>query len=413
MPKRWIFLAVLALLLNLTACAQDPEEEEEVKPIDITPGVALAEPALPANAAVDPAIAYDGTRVHLVYSHNDGATYDLMYTQRVGGGSFSAPAPIFPASTGHSRNAHVFMDSSATLHIVWEQGTTPNREIYYATRTSGGTLTTATNMTNTSEDEANPRVHVDGTGRIHSVWEGSTAPPNPTTAIFYRRTQGSIFLAATILPKLNGNQPAEMPDLCTDVGNRIYVFWAEGDGSSRNIRMVRSDDSGQNFGSVGSGLAVSGSVDLMQPRAQGGLDGEVFLTFVGQAVNGERALFATFTRTGGTFADPGQLITSDTGGIRDPEMAAFRRSDDSYTIVVVCNDGPAGGGNIVVKSSHDNGSNWTGDPVNLSQGNSQPSTNVTPVVALDDNELIVSWAAQPPGGGVVTTWTSNSNYELP
>jgi hypothetical protein len=412
MPKRWIALAFVALFL-ISACGQDPEEEEEVKPIDITPGVAIAEPAAPTNPAVDPAIAYDGTRVHMVYSHNDGALYDLMYAQRVGGGTYSAPAAIFPASTGHSRNAHVFLDSADTLHIVWEQGTTPNREIYYATRTSGGIISTAANMTNTSEDEANPRVHVDGTGRIHIVWEGSTTPPNPTTAIFYRRTQGSIFLAATILPKLNGNQPAEMPDLCTDVGNRIYVVWAENNGSSRNIRLVRSDDNGQNFGSVGSGLAEAGTVDMTQPRVQGGLDGEVFLVFIAQDSSGDRALYSKFTRTGGTFDGRVRLLSSETGGLRDPELAAFRQDDDNYTVMVACNDGPAGGGNILVMSSPDNALNWPGDPVNLSQGNSQPATNVSPVLALDDNELIVSWAGQPAGGGVVTTWTSNSNYELP
>jgi hypothetical protein len=406
-------LALLAVLLLLSACGEDPNEEEEVQPVDVTPGVALAEPALPANPATDPAIAYDGTRVHMVYSASNGTQYDVMYTQRIGGGSFSAPAPVFPGSTGQSRNSHVFLDSAGTLHIVWEEGTSPNREIYYATRTSGGIISTAANMTNTTEDEANPRVHVDSTGRIHVVWEGSTTPPNPTSAIFYRRTQGAVFLAAVILPKLNAGQPAEMPDICTDAGDRIYVVWAESDGSSRNIRMVRSDDNGQNFGGVGSGLAESGSVDLTQPRVQGGTDGEVFLVFIGQDSSGERALYSKFTRTGGTFDGRVRLLNSDTGGLRDPELAAFEGADGQYTVMVVVNDGVAGGGNVVMMASPDNAENWPGEPINLSQGNSQPSTNVAPVISLDDNEVIVSWAAQPQGGGVVTTWTANCGYELP
>ena len=410
--ERWFAIALM--LLCLGACAEDPNDEDEAKPIEITQGVGIPQPSAPTDQAIDPAIAYDGTRTHMVYSQYDGAAqHDLMYVQRVGGGSFTTPAPIFPGSTGDSLNPHVFLDTAGILHMVWVEGTSPNREIYYATRTAGGTLTTPTNLTVTAEDETNPRVHVDSAARIHVVWEGSTTPPNPTTAIFYRRTQGAVFLSAVTLPKAMGNMPAEMPDICTDQGDRIYVVWAESDGTSRNIRMVRSDDNGQNFGGVGNGLAASGSVDMTQPRVEGGLDGEVFLAFVGQALNGDRALFATYTRTGGTFVSPGQLITSQTGGVRDPEIAVFRRPSDDFTVMVVCNDGGVGGGNILVKSSHDNGEQWPGDPVNISLGNTQPSTNQRPVLDLDDNELIVTWFAQPQGGGTVTTWTTTNDYQLP
>jgi hypothetical protein len=412
-PTRWLIPALCALLLT-SACKQEEDENTTVDPVNITPGIAIAEPAASSDDAVDPAVAYDGTHVHLVYSQWDGVSqYNLMYTQRIGAGSYTAPASIFPSSAGDSRNADVFLESNGTLHIVWEEGTSPNREIYYVTRTAGGTITTPQPLTATSEDEANPRVHVDSTGRVHVVWEGSTMPPNPTTSIFYRRTQGSVFLSAVVLPKGSGNQPAEMPDICTDQGDRIYVLWAESNGTSRDIRMVRSDDNGQNFGGVGSGFAATGSVDMTQPRVQGGLDGEVFLVFVGQATNGDRALFATYTRTGGTFVSPGQLVTSSTGGIRDPELAVFRRPDDNFTVMALCNDGGITGGNVLAFASHDNAENWPGDPVNLSQGNSQPSTSVTPVLALDDNELIACWAGQPAGGGTVTTWTSANDYSLP
>ena len=141
-------------------------------------------------------------------------------------------------------------------------------------------------------------------------------------------------------------------------------------------------------------------------------EGFVAVTVV-EDTGGDRGLFATYTRTGGTFAGPGQLLTSSTGGIRDPEIAVYRRPDDNFTVMALCNDGGAVGGNVVVFASHDNGDNWPGDPVNLSQGNSQPSTAVTPVLALDDNELVACWAGQPTGGGTVTTWTSNNDYSLP
>jgi hypothetical protein len=412
--ERILMLGALALALLITGCAEESEEDEEVKPVDITVGVAIGEPDTPTDPAIEPAVAYDSTRIHLVYCQDDGTgVHDIVYTQRLGGGSFTTPAPVFPGSAGDSRNPHVFLDASGTLHMVWEEGTSPNREIYYATRDSGGTLSTPSNLSSNTEDDADPRVHVDSGGKIHVVWTGSTAPPNPTTSIFYRRTQGTLFLATVELPKVPSlQQPAETPDITTDPGNRVYVVWAESDGSSRNIRMVRSDDGGQNFGSV-SDYAVSGGVDMTTPRIEAGLDGEIFLAFTGQDTGGDRALYATFTRTGGTFVSPGILLTSDTGGIRDPEIGVFRRPDDNFTVMIVCNDGPTAGGNIVGFASHDNGENYPGDPVNFSQGNTQPATNKFPVVALDDNEVIVSWQAEPQGGGVVRTWTSSNDYSLP
>lgn len=411
--ERVLLLALIALCL--AACGQDDDDEDELKPITITPGVAVEHPATPTAAAIEPAVVYDGTRTHLVYAQFDtvNARHDIMYTQKIGAGAFTAPATVFPASTADSRTPHTFLDSAGTLHIVWAEGTSPNREIYYATRNSVGTISTPTALTATAEDEANPRVHVDGIGRVHVVWEGSTTPPNPTTAIFYRRTQGSVFVNAVVLPKVGAAQPAEMPDICVDAGDRIYVVWAESDGTSRNVRFLRSDDGGANFGGVGAGFAAAGTFDMTHPRIEGGLDGEVFLTFIGQAPSNTRHLFATYTRSGGTFEQPQSLLTSDTAGLRDPEIAVFRRADDNFTIVIACHDGTAPGGNIVVKTSHDNGLNYPGDPVNLSQGNSQPATNRRPALSLDDNELVVTWMGEPQGGGIVRLFTSASDYTLP
>lgn len=412
--NRYLKLFPLAMLLLLTGCPPEDDEEDVVKPVKITVGVAVAEPATPAAPAIEPAVAYDGTRVHMVYCQdNSSGRRDIMYVQRVGGGAYTTPAPVFAASTVDSRTPAVCLDSTGTLHMVWAEGTTPNRDIYYATRTAGGVLSTPANLTVTADDEANPRVTVDSTGRVHVVWEGSTPPPSPTTAVFYRRTQGGIFVAATVLPKANGAQPAEMPDITVDEANRVYVVWSEQTGTARNIRMLRSDDNGANFGSTGNGFAFHGGVDLTQPRVRAGEDGTVFFTFIGQESGGDRGVYASYTRTGYTPASPTLLASSKTGGLRDPEIAVFQRTDDSYTIAIACNDGTGTGGEVIVFASHNDGVNYGKDPTILSQGNTQPTTNRGPAIAMDDNELVVCWEAQPPGGGVVRTWTSASTYEIP
>lgn len=405
----WL-LCLCALVAS--ACGEQDDEEEDPKLVTITPGVALAEPAAPTAAAIEPAVAYDGTRTHLVYCQNNGTSqHNVVYTQRVGAGVFSAPAPLFPGSTNDSRRPHATLDGAGTLHVVWVEGTAPNRDIFYVTRTSTGVISTAANLTNTvSGDENNPRVHADVAGRVHVVWEGTSGL---TSAVFYRRTVGSVFASAVVLPFSTSGISGEMADVGTDADQHVYVVWSESIGPNRVIRMMRSDDNGATFNNINTGIAVGGSSDKTEPRIACGDLGEVILTFVAQNTAGERALFVTHTQTGGTFAGPGQLFLSTTGGVRNPSIARFEQADGQRVVMIAFNDGSVTGGNLLVVASRDGGSSWPNDPVDVSAGNSQPATNITPSVAMDDNEVIVAWAAQPAGGGVVRTYTSSSTYGLP
>jgi len=407
------FVPVLALLA--AGCGEGDGDSDELMPLEITQGIALGEPASPADPAIEPAVAYDGTRVHIVYCQSDStATHDVMYVQRVGAGPFSAPAPLYPASAGDSRRPSVALDASGTLHTVWVEGTLPGRDIWYVTRNALGVLSTPANVSNTGgQDENNPRVHVDVSGRVHIVWEGSTLPPNPTSAVFYTRTVGSVLAAPQLLPFANGGFSAEMPDVGTDENQHVYVVWAENMGSNRNIRMMRSDNNGLSFGNIGDGIIVAGTADKTEPRITCGVLGEVILTFIAQDAGGERGLFTALTRTGGTFSQAAMLFFSASGGVRNSSIASFAQADGARVVTVAFNDGPVAGGNILVRTSRDGGVNWPGDPVDLSQGNTQPASNRMPCVAMDDNEIVLSWVAQPTGGGVARTFTSANSFTLP
>lgn len=403
----WLLVALL-----VASCGEPDDDPDAEKPIVITPAVAVAEPTAPVNPAVEPALAYDGTRAHLVYCQTDGlGDHNIVYAQRVGAGPFNTPAPLFPASTGDSRRPSVALDSAGTLHVVWVEGTAPNRDIWYLTRNALGSISGASNLSNTAgQDENNPRVHVDVSGRVHAVWEGASGG---TSAIFHRRTVGSIFAAAQALPFSANGVSGEMPDVGSDADQHVYVVWSENVGGHRDIRMMRSDDNGASFNNIGNGIAVGGSTDATEPRISCGLLGEVHLAFIAQDSGGDRGLFVTFTLTGGTFGQPLQLFVSTTGGVRTPSIASFLQTGGKRTVMVAFNDGPLAGGNILVRTSRDGGINWAGDPLDLSQGNSQPTTNLTPCIAMDDNELVLSWVGQPQGGGVARTFTSNNTYTIP
>lgn len=411
MTKHFIWLLLCAPLL-LVACNDEDDDDEPLEPVTVTTGTALAEPTTPTNNAIEPANAYDGSRVHLVYCQDDGTgTYVLKYTQRLGGGVYLAPADVFPTSTVDSRKPHITLDDNLTLHMVWTEGTVTSRDVYYATRSPAGTISAATNLTSAvTEDVVNPRVAVDSTGRVFVCWQAI----GTTSVIQYTRTLSSSWTTPVILPASPTGVSGETPDICVDGGDLVYVFWSEDDGSSRNIRMMRSDDGGFNFGIVsGRELVVSGSVDMSEPRVASGAVGEVFLTFIGLDSSGGRAVFASKTSTGGQFTDPVVLQNDSAGGIRQPSIASAEQSDGTYVVMITYNDGGSGGGNILLRASSDSGLNYPGDPINLSQNDTLPAGNTAPAVAMDDNEVIVCWQGQPPAGGVQHTFTTNNSYQVP
>lgn len=402
-------LLLLPLAVFLAACGPEDDKNEPGGPaIEVTINAATSEPASPANAAREPAIAYDSSRVHLVYAQSDGmGSHDILYNSALVGGPFGTPATILASAGADSRNPQCALDSTGTLHIVWEEGNAPNRDIHYATRTSGGTITPA-NLTNTpSADESSPRIHVDASNRVHVVWESGGN-------VLYRRKTTS-FGAAIPLPHVTGGSSAQSPDVCTDGGERVYVVWSEQLSTTRNIRILRSDDNGANFGEVSAdGFAQRGTVVMTEPRITGGLDGEVFMAFIGQDTGSERAAFFCRTGTGGqTFGSLKQLYTSTTGGIRQPCIAVFKRPDNNFTVMVAFNDGTLAGGNILAYASRDNGFHFLGGPHKLSETFSQANTCTVPAMALDADDLVAAWQGQPAAGGTVRTFSQINKYALP
>lgn len=403
------YLLLLPLAALLSACGPEEEGNEPGGPaIEVTINTPTAEPLAPANAAIEPSLAFDSSRIHLVYAQTDGlGSHDIVYNSAIVGGPFGTPATILASPSADSRNPQCALDSTGTLHIVWEEGNAPNRDIHYATRTAGGTITPA-NLTSTAgSDESSPRIHIDASNRVHVVWESGGN-------VLYRRKTTS-FGTAIPLPHVTGGSTAQSPDVCSDVGERVYVVWSEQVATNRNLRILRSDDNGTNFGEVSvDGLAQRGSVVMTEPRIKGGLDGEVFMAFIGQDTGGDRAAFFCRTGTGGqTFGSLKQLYTSSTGGIRQPSISVFRRPDDNYTVMVSFNDGTLVGGNVLAYASRDNGFHFLGGPHKLSETFCQANTCTLPAIVLDTDDLVATWQGQPAAGGVVRTFAQINKYTLP
>lgn len=405
---RKVILPLIAVLL-LSACGQDEETEEGGPAIVVTVGTVVSQPSSPSNPAIEPATAFDGDKVFLVYAQDDGTgSHDITFAEQPVGGNFSSAVVIAATGGLDSRRPHCALDSAGTLHIVWEEATgTANREIYYGTRTSAGAITSQNLTATPTDDEAGPRVYVDRSDRVHIVWERAGD-------IWYRRKTTS-FSTPEMLPHTATGTLASNADITGDAADRIYVTWVESIGVNQNLRILRANP-GASFGEVSAdGLAQRGSVIMSQPRLVGAANGQVFLAFIGQDSSGDRALLFSVTVNGGVdFTLARAIHTADAPAIRDPALAVRARAGDlNLTLMLAVNDGTAAGGHIQLFASRDSGLNFSGGPHNLSASGTEAGQNTAPVIMLDDDSIAAAWMGKPSGGGTTRIMTSLSTYSLP
>ena len=138
------------------------------------------------------------------------------------------------------------------------------------------------------QDSFNPKVAVDGSGRVHVVWEDncsqdgqceSLIPNNFPPDIFHRVFNGS-WSGITVLSDAPGDDQSGYPDIVADSNGDIHVVWQDtGDidsnGADADIYHRVFDHDSQEWGDVGVISAGSASDDA-NPAVAAGTDGSVF-----------------------------------------------------------------------------------------------------------------------------------------
>jgi len=85
------------------------------------------------------------------------------------------PAKRITWTSGMSINSDMAIDSTNTIHVVWEDDTPGNREIYCRRSTDGGTTwIAAKRLTWTSGESIGAAIAVDSDNHIHVVWYDDT-----------------------------------------------------------------------------------------------------------------------------------------------------------------------------------------------------------------------------------------------
>ena len=173
-----------------------------------------------------PAIGVDSSgNLHVVWRDDTPGNSEVYHKKSTDGGTTWTANKRLTWTSGSSEFPAIGVDSSDNLYAVWQDNTPGNSEIYCRKSTDGGTTwITTRRLTFNSGFSYFPDIAVDTSGRIHVVWEDST-PGNPE--IYYRRSTdgGTTWITTRRLTWTSGW--SEVPAIGVDSSDNLHLVWQD------------------------------------------------------------------------------------------------------------------------------------------------------------------------------------------
>jgi hypothetical protein len=262
------------------------------------------------------------------------------------------PAKRLTWTSGWSWRPAIAVDSGDHIHIVWSDDTSGNHEIFYRKSTDGGTTWSAPKRLTTNWGTSeNPSIAVDSSDTIHVVWEDSSTGYEE---IFYRQTtdEGTTWSAAKRLTWTAGS--SEVPDLAVDSSGAIHVAWQDDTPGNDEIFYKKSTDGGASWTSVKrltwtSGASWRPDIAIGQGQAISAIWGD------DTTAQYEYEIYYKRSTDGGASWDPVKRLTWTAGTSDGADMAI----DSSNGVHIVWRNYSQGQGNLYYKQSTDGGTTWS------------------------------------------------------
>jgi hypothetical protein len=204
------------------------------------------------GSCVSPAIAIDSNnQIHIVWMDLSSGNFEIYYKRSADGGvSWSATKRLTWSSGLGAASLYptIAIDSSNTIHVLWGHQTTDYPQIFYRRSTDGGmTWSAAKRLTWSSGGCSYPAVAIDSSSTIHIVWNDYT-PGNQE--VYYKKSTngGATWGAAQRLTWTSGDSPC--PAIATDSSNGIHLVWFDYTPGSCEIYYRKSSDGGSTWGTI-------------------------------------------------------------------------------------------------------------------------------------------------------------------
>jgi hypothetical protein len=184
-----------------------------------------------AGESRTPAIATDtNNRIYIVWYDDTPGNSEIFLKKSTDEGKTWTTQRLTWTSDA-SATPSIAVDSNNFIHIVWHDYTPGNWDIYYKKSTNGGTSWTSKRLTWNLSDSEWPKVTTDSNNNIHVVWDEESPGNNE---VFYKRsTNGGMNWT---MKRLTWNSGAsEFPKIICDPVNLIYVTWYDSTPGNREI----------------------------------------------------------------------------------------------------------------------------------------------------------------------------------
>ena len=330
--KYYITLTVCLLLLPLMAGATWPK-----KRITWT-----------AGDSQKPAIAADSNdHMHLVLYDDTSGNDEIYYKKSTDGGESWPGIKRLTRNSGSSEYPAIAVDTNNHIHVVWQDDTHGNYEVYYKKSTNGGVTWTSKRLTWNSGDSYRPSIAIDTNNHIHLVLYDDT-PGN--YEIFYKKSTdgGTTWTKAKRLTWNSGS--SEYPAIAVDTNNHIYVVWQDDTTGGHNTYYKKSTNGGVNW--TGKRITWSGAIYPDIAIDSNDHIHVVYMTYPG-------IHYKKSTNGGANWT--GKRITWMTDGsycsLFDPAIAVDSNNHLHVVFSIYCG-GTAGYRAIYYKKSTDGGTHW-------------------------------------------------------
>ena len=182
-----------------------------------------------------------GTGIHVVWQDSTPGQAEIYYKRSTDiGVTWSAPFRL-TWSSDYSNTPFIAADqTSSSLQVVWVDAFT--RDIFFKRSTDSGTTWTALKrLTWNPEQSKNPVIALDSGGNAHVIWADKT-PGN--LEIFYKRSTNN-YLNWGVITRLTWNNGlSESPSLYIDASDRMHLVWEDLSPGNREIFYKRSTNHG-------------------------------------------------------------------------------------------------------------------------------------------------------------------------
>ena len=193
--------------------------------------------------SVDPVVALDSNHsIHILYEDNTPGNFEIFYKMSTNGGATWATERL-TFSSGESISPAIAVDSNDYIHMIWCDNTSGDSEIYYVKSKGGESTWKPKRLTWTSDESIHPAIAIDANDHIHVVWSDLISED---LEIFYKKSTDGGSGWKTKRLTFNSGHSAH-PAIAIDSSNHIHVVWEDRSQGNYEIYFRSSTDGGSSW----------------------------------------------------------------------------------------------------------------------------------------------------------------------